>query len=45
MIFPGAGTSSDWDYDYVQLVTTSTIADYGKNWPNFWSDQERDAGA
>ena len=37
MIFPGAGTSSDWDYDYVQLVTTSTIADYGKNWTNFWN--------
>ena len=39
MIFPGAGTSSDWDYDYVQLVTTSTISDYGKNWTNFWSEK------
>ena len=39
MIFPGAGTSSNWDYDYVQLVTTSSIADYGKNWTNFWSDK------
>ncbi len=38
MIFPGAGTSSDWDYDYVQLVTTSTISDYGKNWTNFLSE-------
>ena len=39
MIFPGAGTSSNWDYDYVQLVTTSTITDYGKNWTNFWSEK------
>ena len=39
MIFPGAGTSSNWDYDYVQLVTTTSIADYGKNWTNFWSDK------
>tara|TARA_Y100001980_G_C14477350_1_gene256445 strand:- start:94 stop:846 length:753 start_codon:yes stop_codon:yes gene_type:complete len=42
MIFPGAGTSSDWDYDYVQLVTTSSIADYGKNWTNFWSEKAGD---
>ena len=37
MIFPQSGVPSTWDYDFVQLVTTETIADYGKNWTNFWS--------
>ena len=36
MIFPGTGTSSSWDYDFVQAVSTETIADYGKNWTNFF---------
>ena len=38
MIFPQSGVPSAWDYDFVQLVTTETIADYGKNWTNFWSE-------
>ena len=38
MIFPQSGVPSTWDYDFVQLVTTETIADYGKNWTNFWSN-------
>ena len=38
MIFPQSGVPSTWDYDFVQLVTTETIADYGKNWTNFWSE-------
>ena len=38
MIFPTSGVPSTWDYDFVQLVTTETIADYGKNWTNFWSE-------
>ena len=37
MILPTSGVPSTWDYDFVQLVTTETIADYGKNWTNFWS--------
>jgi hypothetical protein len=40
MIFPGTGTSSSWDYDFVQAVSTETIADYGKNWTNFWNSAE-----
>ena len=38
MIFPQSGVPSTWDYDFVQLVSTETIADYGKNWTNFWSN-------
>ena len=37
MIFPQSGVPSSWDYDFVQLVSTETITDYGKNWTNFWS--------
>ena len=37
MIFPQSGVPSTWDYDFVQLVATETISDYGKNWTNFWS--------
>lgn len=40
LIWPGAGTRSEWDYDFVQAVFTSTIADYGKNWTNFWQNSE-----
>ena len=40
LIWPGAGTRSEWDYDFVQAVFTSTIADYGKNWVNFWENSE-----
>ena len=40
LIWPGAGTRSEWDYDFVQAVYTSTIADYGKNWVNFWENSE-----
>jgi len=38
MILPQSGVPSTWDYDFVQLVSTDTIADYGKNWTNFWSE-------
>ena len=40
MIFPNTGVPSTWDYDFVQAVTTETIADYGKNWTNFWTNAE-----
>ena len=40
MIFPTSGVPSNWDYDFVQLVSTETIADYGKNWSNFWSNTD-----
>ena len=40
LIWPGAGTRSEWDYDFVQAVFTSTIADYGKNWTNFCKTQK-----
>ena len=40
MIFPNMGVPSTWDYDYVQAVSTETIADYGKNWTNFWSNAD-----
>ena len=36
MIFPQSGVPSTWDYDFVQLVSTESITDYGKNWTNFW---------
>ena len=42
MIFPSSGVPSTWDYDFVQAVTTSTIADYGKNWSDFWSQANND---
>ena len=38
MIFPTSGVPSTWDHDFVQLVMTDSIADYGKNWTDFWSD-------
>ena len=40
MIFPNMGVPSTWDYDFVQAVSTETIADYGKNWTNFWSNAD-----
>ena len=40
MIFPNTGVPSTWDYDFVQAVSTETIADYGKNWTNFWTNSE-----
>ena len=40
MIFPGAGSTPGWDYDYVQAVGTETIAGYGKNWTDFWSNTD-----
>ena len=43
MIFPTSGVPSNWDYDFVQLVSTETISDYGKNWTNFWNDANSDS--
>jgi hypothetical protein len=40
MIWPTMGITPGWDYDYVQAVFTSTIADYGKNWSSFWNIAE-----
>ena len=40
MIFPGAGSTPGWDYDYVQAVGTESIAGYGKNWTDFWSNTD-----
>jgi hypothetical protein len=40
MIWPTMGITPGWDYDFVQAVFTSTIADYGKNWTNFWGSSE-----
>ncbi len=36
MIFPVAGAPANWNYDYVYLIYTSSISDYGKNNDLFW---------
>ena len=40
MIWPTMGVTPGWDYDYVQAVGTETIAGYGKNWTDFWSNTD-----